>query len=120
MLQSTVIAGPYRLTPQKITEVVTEISPGNYTLGRVREDRFQVLYVGRADEDLAKQLHSWAKHNSRYGAFVFTYALTAKAAFYKECEDFHDFGGTEGLENARHPERPAKTDWLCPRCYHYG
>jgi hypothetical protein len=119
MLPSTDIAGPFRLTRQKITEVVTGISPGNYTLGRVREDRFQGLYVGRADEDVAKRLHVWAKHDHRYGAFVFTYALTARAAFDKECEDFHDFGGTEGLDNPGHPELPAKTDWLCPRCDYY-
>jgi hypothetical protein len=119
MLQSTIVAGPYRLTLQKITEVVTEISPGNFTLGRIWEDRFQVHYVGRADEDVAKRLHDLAKHDHRYGAFTFSYAPTAKAAFDKVCEDFHDFGASEGLDNPGHPERPAKTDWLCPRCDHY-
>jgi hypothetical protein len=119
MLQSTDIAGPFRLTPQKITEVVTEISPGNFTLGRIWEDRFQVHYVGRADEDVAKQLQDLAMHDHRYGAFTFSYAPTAKAAFDRECEDFHDFGASEELDNPRHPERPAKTDWLCPRCDHY-
>lgn len=119
MLHSTDIAGPYRLTLQKIAEVVTEISPGNYALGRVRDDRFQVLYVGRADDDVAKRLRSCAKQDLRYTAFVFTYAPSARAAFDKECEDFHDFGGTGGLSNTGHPERPAKTDWLCPRCDYY-
>ena len=116
MLQSTDIAGPHRLTPQSITEVVTETSPGNFTLGSIQENGFCVLYVGRSDRDVAKQLRSWVSQYPHYKSFVFSYASGPRTAFDKECEDFHDYGGTERLDNAGHPQRPAEIDWLCPRC----
>jgi hypothetical protein len=112
--------GPHRLTPQKIAEVVTKTSAGNYALGRVQENGFCVLYVGRSDDDVAKPLRSWAREHTRYKAFVFSYAPHPRAAFDKECEDFHDLGGTETLDNAEHPKPPANADWLCPRCDLYG
>jgi hypothetical protein len=119
-VQSTAIEGPYSLTAQKIAEVVTRTSAGNYALGHVRENGFCVLYVGRSDDDVGKRLRSWASQHPRYKAFVFSYAPNPRAAFDKECEDFHDLGGTEALDNVAHPQRHAKTDWLCPRCDFYG
>jgi hypothetical protein len=108
------------LTVQAIAEVVTQACPGNYALGYVDGNRFCVLYVGRSDADLPKELRKWIKeHRPRYKAFTFSYAPCAKAAFEKECEDFHDLGGTERLENVSHPQRTARTDWLCPRCNYY-
>jgi hypothetical protein len=112
--------GPHSLKPQKIAEVVTKTCAGNYALGRVQENGFCILYVGRSDDDLAKQLHSWARQHTRYKAFVFSYAPHPRAVFDKECEDFHDLGGTERLDNAEHPKRPAKTEWPYPRCDLYG
>ena len=119
-MQSTAIEGPYSLTAQKIAEVVTRTCAGNFALGSVEKNGFCVLYVGRSDDDLAKQLRSWARQHTRYKAFVFNYAPDSRAAFDKECEDFHDLGGSERLDNAAHPKRPAKTEWLCPRCDLYG
>jgi hypothetical protein len=111
--------GPHSLTLEKIAEVVAGTSPGNYTLGYVRENGFCIRYVGRADDDVAKQLRSWARQHPHYRAFAFSYAPSSRAAFDKECEDFHDFGGTENLDNVDHPKRPDTTDWLCPRCNFY-
>ena len=48
--------GPYRLTKEKIDEVVTRKSPGNYGLGYVRDDIFYVCYVGRSDDDVNERL----------------------------------------------------------------
>jgi hypothetical protein len=120
IVPSTNRNGPHSLTPQKIAEVVTTTCAGNYALGCVQENGFCILYVGRSDDDVAKPLRSWARQQTRYKAFVFSYAANARTAFDKECEDFHDLGGTETLDNAEHPKRPAKTDWLCPRCDLYG
>ena len=89
-------------------------------LDAFRRTAFASYYVGRSDDDLAKQLRSWAWQHTRYKAFVFSYAPHPQAAFDKECEDFHDLGGTERLDNAKHPKPPANPDWLCPRCYFYG
>ena len=120
IVQSANGNGPHSLTPEQVAEIVTKTSAGNYTLGRIQENGFCVLYVGRSDDDVAKQLCSWARQHTRYKAFVFSYAPNPRAAFDKECEDFHDLGGTETLDNAEHPKPPAKTDWLCPRCDLYG
>ena len=112
--------GPYRLTHPEVCRVITETSAGNYALGRVQENGFCVLYVGRSDDDVATRLRTWASQHTRYKAFVFSYASDPRAAFDKECEDFHDFGGVESLDNGGHPKRPPKADWLCPRCDLYG
>ncbi len=117
-MQSTDTKRPYVLSARIIAEVVTRTSAGAYALGRVLENGngFCVLYVGRSDNDLARELHGWVGENARYKVFIFSYASDPKTAFEKECENFHDFGGTERLDNAGHPQRSAETDWLCPRC----
>ena len=119
IVQSTDIKHPCNLSAQAIAEAVTRMSAGTYALGRVQENRFCPLYVGRSDDDVARELRGWVGEKARYKVFVFSYAPTAQAAFERECEDYHDFGATERLDNAQHPQRPAQTDWLCPRCEIY-
>jgi hypothetical protein len=48
--------GPHRLTAQTIDEVVTRTCAGNYALGRVQENGYSILYVGRCKDDVAKRL----------------------------------------------------------------
>ena len=36
---------------------------------------------------------------SSYTRFAYSYAPSAQAAFEKECRNYHDFGGSEGLDN---------------------
>ena len=88
--------GPYLLNKDKIDEVVTETSAGNYALGYVNEKgTFIVKYVGRADSDVN---------------------ASPKAAFEKECRNYHDFGGSKSLDNKIHPDRPKNSSWKCPCC----
>jgi hypothetical protein len=54
----------------------------------------------------------------RYTHFRFSYAVSAKAAFEKECCNYHDFGGSYGLDNERHPTPPGDESWKCPEHYH--
>ncbi|MBA7669158.1 hypothetical protein ES703_77286 [subsurface metagenome] len=110
--------GPYRLTVEKIDEVVTRESPGNYALGRVDKNSFIVSYVGRSDDDLNGRLKYWV--GKKYKHFKFSYATSRKAAFEKECKNFHDFGELEKLDNEHHPDRPDGTDWQCPVCDVFG
>jgi hypothetical protein len=105
-----------KLSVETITQVVSRISAGAYALGVEQDGRFCALYVGRSDDNLAKRLRSWLTRSSRYKSFTFTYASSPKAAFDSECEEFHDFGGVERLDNMGHPLRLPKSDWLCPRC----
>jgi len=115
-VQSTDTKRHYSLNAQTVAKVLTKASAGSYVLGRVEENGFCALYVGRSDTDLAQELRDWVGESARYKVFLFTYASSAKAAFEKECEDFHDFGGTEHLDNPGHPQRSDGTDWLCPQC----
>ena len=117
-MQSTDTKHAYSLSANSVAKVVKRTSAGSYALGRVQENGngFCVLYVGRSDSDMALELQDWVGENARYKAFIFSYASSPKAAFEQECENYHDFGGPELLDNAGHPQRPPETDWLCPRC----
>lgn len=107
--------GPFDYTSAKIDEVVTKKSAGNYALGHTNDEgTFIVKYVGRSDTDLNPELKN--RLDRKYKKFKFSYAASAKAAFEKECRNYHDFGGSESLDNAIHPARPAGKDWKCPVC----
>lgn len=110
------LEGPWSLTDQAIDAAIKEQAPGNYALGETKDDgTFVVLYVGRSDNDLNARLHDWTGR-PRYEKFKASYAPSAKAAFEKECRNFHDFGGADTLDNESHPDRPDGTDWTCPIC----
>ena len=99
-----------------IEKNVSKTSAGNYALGRTEGSTFYVLYVGRSDTDVKSRLLSWAAEKTKYTKFKFSYADTIKEAFEKECQNYHDFGESEKLDNDIHPDRPKGTDWKCRRC----
>ena len=109
----------YQLTDQRIDEVVTRVSPGNYGLGYTSDSTFYVYYVGRSDDDVNDRLHKWVGKSSNYKRFKFSYATSPKAAFEKECRNYHDFGGSKELDNKNHPQRPSGASWKCPVCTIY-
>ena len=107
--------GPYTFTSSEIDRVVTRTSPGNYALGYTQDDgTFIVKYVGRSDSDVNQELKARLALN--YNKFKYSYATSPKAAFEKESQNYHDFGGKEKLDNEIHPSRPAGTNWKCPVC----
>ena len=117
-MPSLEMRGPYDFTSEKIDEVTTEESPGNYALGYVREDNvFIVEYVGRSDSNLNQELKTKLfETKPKYKSFKYSYATSPKAAFEKECKNYHDFGESERLDNKIHPARPNDTNWKCPTC----
>lgn len=109
------MTGPFPLSGLGIDREVTRQSAGNYALGYVNERKaFIVKYVGRSDSDVNARLHSWI--GAGYSCFKYAYATSAKAAFEKECTNYHDFGGSGKLGNKVHPDRPDGTGWHCPVC----
>jgi len=44
-----------------------------------------------------------AAMDSSYTRFAYSYATSAEAAFEKECQNYDDFGGSGGLDNAARP-----------------
>jgi len=105
--------GPYDLTKEKIDEKVTRTSAGNYALGYSKNNTFYVKYVGRSDNDVNGRLKDWI---GDYKRFKYSYATSAKAAYEKECQNYHDFGGSDDLDNQQHPKKSAGKNWKCPVC----
>jgi hypothetical protein len=112
-MPDTGLHGPHALTTDIIDNVVRGVGPGAYALGRNTPQMFYVEYVGRSDKDLNDRLKKWAA--TKYTHFKYGFFPTAKDAFIKECNLFHDFGETS-LDNKVHPARPEGTSWTCPRC----
>lgn len=107
--------GSYPLKDNAIDSHVSRRAPGNYALGYTKEgSTFIVQYVGRSDDDVNSRLHDWT--DAGFKRFKFSYATSAKAAFEKECRNYHDFGGSRKLKNKVHPDRPNGTHWKCPVC----
>jgi hypothetical protein len=51
---------------------------------------------------------------SGYTRFAYSYARSADAAFEKECRNYHDFGGSGGLDNPAHPVATPGRPGGCP------
>jgi len=105
--------GPIQLTDEKIDQFICGRSPGNYALGIVKGHAFIVKYIGRSDVDINGALKSWIGH---YSYFKWSYASSEKSAYDKECQNFHDFGETDALDNTQHPEKSEGVDWSCLIC----
>jgi len=109
------LQGPFALSDQVIDEEVSQIRPGAYVLEESADlVNFRVVYVGRSDINLNNQLHV---HVGTYKRFRYQYCSSAQAAFEKECALYYDF---EPRDNPVHPQRPAGTQWKCPRCNLFG
>ena len=52
--------------------------------------------------------------DSSYTSFAYSYARSAEAAFEKECRNYHDFGGSDGLDNEVCPESTPGSFGDCP------
>jgi hypothetical protein len=74
-MRSLEMNGSYPLSDEAIDEALTQTSPGNYALGYMDGDTFNVFYVGRSDSDVRQCLHDWVGMPSRYQ----NYASPAKA-----------------------------------------
>jgi len=110
----------YKLDTETIDSNVVSNTPGNYALGKVSEKgTFIVYYVGRSDEDLNGRLKEWVGKKTKYKYFKFKYALSPDEAFEQECKNYHDFGGSEKLDNEVHPKRPEGSYRRCPYCNLY-
>jgi hypothetical protein len=115
-LPDTGLRGAYKLDNETIDEKVTKTSAGAYALGYLNDKKlFVPKYVGRSDDDINGRLKDWV---GKYAYFKFEYYDSAKAAFEKECNLYHDWKSQ--LDNKLHPDRPEGTNWKCPRCNVFG
>ena len=98
------MSGPYNL--KYIHLFVTEVSAGAFILSRNGRmaDR-----VGRADENLAQDLHR-AAGEGKYRYFWFEYTGRVAAAHELECAWYHRYHPTD---NAEHPLAPLRAGSRC-------
>jgi hypothetical protein len=66
IMRSLQMSGSYPLSDETIDEVLRRTSPGNYALGYMDGDAFEVFFVGRSDSDVRQCLHGWVGRPSRY------------------------------------------------------
>ena len=108
--------GPYRLNFDTIDKKVNRVSSGNYAIGRRSKNGiFLFRVIGRANKDLNSKLKSWLDKTDK-PLFKFRFSESAREAFEKECTIYHDFVKDKKI---KHPRRPTKSDWKCPRCKFY-
>lgn len=103
--------GPFALSEERVYGRLQANSPGVFALGSTTAGTFAIQRIGRSDEDLRTALK--AHLGGPYEQFKFTYALSPRDAFEKECQLFH---GLAGLDVSDHPRAPKDTDVICPAC----
>lgn len=111
----TGLYGNFALTNTEIDARVGK-AIGAYLLGNGIDDQgsLRVRYPGRSDSDLNGRLKQWV---GSYRWFQYGHLPTMQAAFNKECELYHAFGGDHGsLDNSVHPAKPAGMNCKCPVC----
>lgn len=113
----------FPLNEKEINDRIAEKRIGNYAYGYLNDKgAFVVKYVGRSDTDLRDRIkHGIQKFKDnpklRYEQFKFSYADSAEEAYRKECQNYHDFGGPNGLlENDIHPDAPDGSTLTCLIC----
>lgn len=107
--------GPYDLNAAKIDEVVRFHVPGVFATGYTKETgAFVVRYVGRSDSDVRAELR--AQQTDETARFKWVESESAHSAFEAQCRVYHDFGGSDALENEEHPRAAKGLNWRCPVC----
>lgn len=110
-MSKTNLFGPYPLTDGSINDRVAGKGPGVFALGKSQGiNGFQVLFVGRSDDDLNLALHDQA---GKFPEFQYAFHATPRHAFIKECLLSHEI---EPHDNAHHPQPPPGEAQACPIC----
>ena len=116
IMASLDMIGPFHLDSEEVRKQVTKVSPGNYAFGVSKEDGFYVKYVGRSDSNVRQEIIDRMPSYPQCSHFKYSYAASEKAAFEKECKNYHDFGESKELLNKIHPDQPDDTNYHCPIC----
>ena len=116
--------GPFILTDEEVNNRVESGRIGNYAYGYLQEREgrqiFIVRYVGRSLTDLREEIKGRHKSEAKFTPidceyFKFSYAVSVREAYEKECQNFHDFGEQESLLNEDHPSKPTgNVSYHCP------
>lgn len=104
--------GPLPLAADRVEKHLQANSPGVYALGEIVNGTFVIRVIGRADEDLRIALKAFV--SGSYKHFKFSYALSPRDAFAKECQLFHSLEVLHARQP--HPTPPKGMDLRCWTC----
>lgn len=111
-------SGVFALTESSINANVDSDEIGNYRLAKEKKEAngLWINYVGRTNtKRLAERLKEHLDEGYKF--FKCCYKKSELESYLQECSDYHEFGGMEGkLDNKKHPEAPADSDFQCPFC----
>jgi len=110
----------YLVLNKEIIKKYVSTSIGNYALGylvynkKTNENNFIPRYIGRSDFNLQNEIIQQGvilkrdkNNNQIYTHFKFSHdTKNEKLAYLTECNNYHDFGGFQKLDNKVHPARP--------------
>lgn len=131
MSSSLDMDGPFKLDAGTVRRTVQGGLPGNFALGHLDSGkRFAVQYVGRHDADVLVGLMAALRagigqpgltqrlfgSRPKANAFKFSYAADLRAAYEKQCRNYHAFNASGNLENPAHPPAPQGSGLTCPSC----
>ena len=106
----TIMGKIHSLTRSNVKRIVPRRT-GVYRL--YKSQNGPVRYVG-SSKSLHQRLKDWASDN-KYRYFEYEFEDTIDQAYKRESALFHQFGGTEKLDNEKHPPRPTGRV-KCPSC----
>lgn len=111
----------YPLNEESIEKYVADgIQPANYRIGRLDDQDYEVIYVGRVDIRQDRGLKDrMIEHLDEFEGnsyFEWNEARNVIDAYIRECLDFHCWNNIGDLENQVHPRKPAGYQKMCPVC----
>lgn len=111
----------YPLNEESIEENVDDgIQPANYRIGRLDDQGYEVIYVGRVDirQDRGLKDRMLEHLNELEGDCYFEWNVARGVldAYRRECMDYHCWGTVGNLDNQIHPAKPTGHHIICPVC----
>lgn len=102
--------GPYPLT---LIQISLLIHPKRIGVFLIHNEKKEVIYVGRSEEDLAKELKKYVEMGK---FFSYEYAVSPKEAYLLECKYFHKYKDNPDFKREDHPIPPANLEEKCSVC----
>lgn len=102
--------GPYPLT---LPQIGLLIYPKRIGVFLIYNEKKEVIYVGRSDEDLAKELKEYITKGI---FFSYEYAINSQENYLLECRYFHRYKNNPNFSREDHPIPPPNIELKCPVC----
>lgn len=106
------LRGPFPFNRASIEHQIGNSEPGTFTLGVLRGNQFEHLYVERSDTDVGCAIFVHLDKAARYSHFYYEYFANSHGAYEMECKIFHRFMPPDN--SGVHPIPARNATWKCP------